>query len=311
MVQISVVIPVFNKGFILNKTLNSVLQQTFTNYEIILVNDGSTDNSLEVLSKFEDSKIQVYSQKNKGAAAARNLGVEKSTGKLIAFLDADDYWFPNHLEELIKLTKQFPNCGAYCSRYQIKNTKNSVINPVFKDISEDYIGIVENYFASNHPFKINITLNQMIPKKILIEMGCFTEGVTNGQDLELWTKIAIKYSVALHNKITAVYNSYLPNTLSKNSIKIMNLMDFNQFKEEENKNPNLKNFLDFHRVFYAKHYKIIGNDEKVLFYLKDVKKENISFKMKILLNTPVFILSALLKIKHLLKKKGIDFSVYN
>ena len=305
MAQISVVIPVFNKGFILNETLNSVLQQTFTNYEIIIVNDGSTDNSLEVLSKIKDSRIQIFSQKNKGAAAARNLGIEKSNSEFIAFLDADDYWFPNHLEELVKLSKQFQNCGSYCSRYQIKNTKNSVVNPKFKNISEDFNGIVENYFASNHPFKINITLNQMIPKNILIEMNCFTEEITNGQDLELWTKIAIQYSVALHNKTTAVYNNYLPNTLSKNSIKTMKLMDFKQFEFEESKNSNLKKFLDFHRIFYAKHYKIVKNDEKVDFYLKEVASENISFTMKILFNLPSFVLKTLFKVKNGLLKNGI------
>ncbi|MEQ3662248.1 MAG: glycosyltransferase family A protein [Flavobacterium sp.] len=306
MVKISVVIPVFNKGFILNETLNSVLQQSFTNYEIIIINDGSTDNSLDIISTFEDSRIRIYSQDNKGAAAARNLGIRKSNGEFIAFLDADDYWFPNHLEELFKLTKQYPNCGSYCSRYQIKNTKKTVTIPIFKNISTDYVGIIENYFASNHPFKINITLNQMIPKKILIEMGCFTEGITNGQDLELWTKIAIKYPVALHNKTTAIYNNYLPNTLSKRSIKTMNLMDFNQFKEAENKNSDLKSFLDFHRIFYAKHYKIIGNDEKVYFYLKDVANENLSFMIKVLLRTPSSILNILFKLKNWLLKKGIE-----
>jgi len=306
MIQISVVIPVFNKGFILNETLNSVLQQTFTNYEIIIVNDGSTDNSLELLSKFKDPRIQIYSQENKGAAAARNLGIEKSNGEFIAFLDADDYWFPNHLEELIKLSEQFPNCGSYCSRYQIKNTKKSVLNPTFKNISSEFIGIVENYFASNFPFKINITLNQMIPKKIVTEMGGFTEGVTNGQDLELWTKIGIKYPIAVHNKITAIYNNYLPNTLSKNSFKTMKLMDFNQFKEEESKNPDLKKFLDFHRVFYAKHYKIIGDNKSAQFYLKDVNKDNIQFKMKILFNTPSFILFQLFQFKKWWLKKGIN-----
>ena len=306
MVKISVVIPVFNKGFILNETLNSVLQQTFTNFEIIIINDGSIDNSLEVLSKFNDSRIYVYSQENKGAAAARNLGIEKSNGEFIAFLDADDYWFPNHLEELIKLSEQYPNCGCYCSRYQIKNTKNSILNPTFKNISSEFIGIVENYFASNHPFKINITLNQMIPKKIVTEMGGFTEEVTNGQDLELWTKIGIKYPIAVHNKITAIYNNYLLNTLSKNSFKTMKLMDFKQFEFEENKNPDLKNFLDFHRVFYAKHYKIIGDNESAQFYLKDVNKDNIPFRMKVLFKTPSSILNTLFKLKNWLLKKGIN-----
>ena len=246
MPKISVIIQLFNKGFIISKTIQAVLAQTYADFEVILINDGSTDNSFEIASQFLDKRIHLFQQENKGAAAARNLGIERSNGEFIAFLDADDYWFPNHLEELVNLAEQFPNCGSYCSRYQIKNTEKTISTPVFNGISKNFNGIVANYFASNHPYKINITLNQMIPKKILLEMNCFTPGVTNGQDLELWTKIAIKYPIALNNKTTAIYNYYLPNTLSKKSIKTMTLMDFNQFKEQEKQNLDLKRFLDFH-----------------------------------------------------------------
>lgn len=302
MPKISVIIPLFNKGFIISETLNSVLVQTFIDFEVVIIDDGSTDNSFEVVSQFSDKRIKLFQQKNKGAASARNVGIEKATGELIAFLDADDYWFPNHLEELYQLYIDFPNCGVYCSKYQIKNTKNTLITPFFKGIPADFVGIVTNYFTSNHPYKINITLNQLIPKKVLIEMGCFTEGVTNGQDLELWTKIALKYPVAIHHKSTAIYNYYLPNTLSKNSIKTMKLMDFNQFNEAEKQNVDLKHFLDLHRIFYAKHYKIVGDYENVDFYLKDVNKENISIHMKLFFITPSFILNGLFHLKKWLKQ---------
>lgn len=305
MPKISVIIPLFNKGFIISKTIQAVLAQTYADFEVILINDGSTDNSFEIASQFSDKRIHLFQQENKGAAAARNLGIERSNGEFIAFLDADDYWFPNHLEELVNLAEQFPNCGSYCSRYQIKNTEKTISTPVFNGISKNFNGIVANYFASNHPYKINITLNQIIPKKILLEMNCFTPGVTNGQDLELWTKIAIKYPIALNNKTTAIYNYYLPNTLSKKSIKTMTLMDFNQFKEQEKQNLDLKRFLDFHRIFYAKHYKIVGNNDKVEFYLNDVNKENISNNMKLFFKTPSFILSSLFQFKNWLFKKGI------
>lgn len=304
---VSVIIPLYNKEFIIKDTLNSVLNQTFTDFEIIIINDGATDNSENIVKTISDNRIKLYNQENKGAAAARNTGINYANGELIAFLDADDYWYPNHLQELIKLSKQYANCGAYCSKYQIKKTRNSVVHPIFKNIPTNFIGIVPNYFASNFPFKINITLNQMIPKKILIEMGCFTEGITNGQDLELWTKIGIKYPIALHNKTTAIYNNYLPNTLSKRSIKTMKLMDFNQFKEDEKKNVDLKDFLDFHRIFYAKHYKIVGNKKKVCFYLKDVNSNNISFQMKILFKTPSFFLNWLFQLKNWSVQKGVSF----
>ncbi|WP_052705039.1 glycosyltransferase family 2 protein [Flavobacterium sp. 316] len=308
---ISVVIPLYNKDLIIKETLDSVLNQSFTDYEVIIVNDGSTDNSKKIVTTFSDNRIFLFNQSNKGAASARNLGIEKANGELIAFLDADDYWFPNHLEELVKLYYRFPNCGSYCSRYKIQNTKENFKNPYFKEISDNFYGIIPNYFRSNYPFKINITLNQVIPKKILLEIGGFSKEITNGQDLELWTKIAIKYPIALHNKTTAIYNYYVPNSLSKKDIKQMKLMNFNQFRSEEIKNKDLKKFLDLHRIFYAIHYKMAKENKLVNFYLGDVKRSNIPLKTKILFLLPSFLLRKLLKLKHWLRNKGVDFTIYN
>src|SRR5688572_27202891 len=116
----SVIIPLFNKAAHIENTLKSVLDQTFEEYEIIIVNDVSTDNGLEIVKNIRNSRIHIISQQNQGVSAARNKGIEHSKGKLIAFLDADDYWFPNHLEALSELHTNFPGCGIYCSRYKIK-----------------------------------------------------------------------------------------------------------------------------------------------------------------------------------------------
>lgn len=311
MPKISVVIPLYNKGFIISETLNSVLAQTFTDFEVVIVNDGSTDNSFEIVSNFTDKRIKLFQQKNKGAAAARNLGIEKATGELIAFLDADDFWYPNHLEELFKLYTDFPNCGIYCNRYQIKTTSKHFQNPTFNGIEDTFRGIVPNYFYSNRPFRINITLNQMIPKRIILEMNCFTENITNGQDLELWTKIGIQYQVAVNDKYTSIYNYYLPNSLSKNKIKSMQLMDFSQFEKHEKKDIYLKEFLDLHRFFYAIQYKSIGDKEKADFYFNKIDSKNLTLVNRILFSLPSFVLQTLYKIKRLLKKIGIEFSTYN
>lgn len=107
MPKISVVIPLYNKAFSIEKTLKTVLQQTFSDFEIVIINDGSTDNSAEIVESIKDCRVQLYHQENQGAAAARNFGIEKSNGNLIAFLDADDFWNPNHLEELYKLYEDF------------------------------------------------------------------------------------------------------------------------------------------------------------------------------------------------------------
>lgn len=99
---VSVIIPNYNYGRFLSEAINSVLAQTYSNVEIIVVDDGSTDNSLEILAEYEKKGIKVIQQKNSGVGAARNAGTDKSSGELIAFLDADDVWFPQKLEKQIE-----------------------------------------------------------------------------------------------------------------------------------------------------------------------------------------------------------------
>lgn len=311
MVFFSIIIPLYNKEKHIEETLKSVFNQTFTDYEIIIINDGSTDESENIVRSFNSEKIKLYNQKNQGVSTARNLGIEKANGKLIAFLDADDYWFPNHLETISNLYKDFPDCGMYCSRYKIKTAKNHFQFPHHNGLNDSFRGIVEDYFLSNIPFRITWTSSLAIPKKILDEIGGFSPEVTNGQDLELWTKIGIHHSVAITNTITAIYNFDIPESLAKINVNLMKLMNFDQFKNLEEKNHSLKKFLDLYRIEYALRYYTFGHIDKKDFYLKDVDKNNLRFKIRVLFNLPPFVLRFLLKAKHSLKKKGFNFSVYH
>ncbi|UTN06513.1 glycosyltransferase [Flavobacterium bizetiae] len=311
MVFFSVVIPLYNKANYIENTLKSALDQTFTDYEIIVVNDGSTDESEAVVRQFNDKRIRIFHQKNQGVSVARNLGIEKSTGKLIAFLDADDYWFPNHLQELAHLYSDFPDCGIYCSRYKIKTAKNHFQTPYYKGIDQSFKGIIKDYFASNMPFRITWTSSLAISKEILEKSGSFTPGITNGQDLELWTKIGIQYPVAVNNTITAIYNNAIHDSLAKKNMGSMQLMNFEQFKTSEQENPSLKKFLDLYRIEYGFKYYVAGYKEKSDFYLKNADKENISSKIQFLLKLTPFCLHFLFKANSFLKKCGINFSVYN
>lgn len=311
MIHFSIIIPLFNKSKYIEETLRSVLKQTFTNYEIIIINDGSTDESETKVKGFNDDRIQLYHQKNQGVSIARNLGIEKSKGKIVAFLDADDYWLPNHLEELAYLHNNFPNCGMYCSRYKIKTTKNHFQIPYYNGIESSYRGIVANYFLSNRPFRITWTSSLAIPKEILEKFNGFSPEVTNGQDLELWTKIGIQYQVAISNKTTAIYNFDIPNSLAKNNINLKKIMNFSQFENAEKENSYLKSFLDLYRIEYGLHYYIFGYKDKMKFYFKNIDKENISLKIRILLILPPFSLRFFLNLKKIMKKIGVNFTIYN
>jgi glycosyltransferase involved in cell wall biosynthesis len=311
MPKISVIIPLYNKGFIISETLQSVLAQTFTDFEIVIIDDGSTDNGFEIVTQISDERIKLFQQENKGAAAARNVGIEKSNGELIAFLDGDDYWFPNHLETLYKLYNDFPNCGIYGSRYFIKISEKKIIKTFYSPaVSNDFRGILPDFFNASTFYRIALTSAIAIPKTILQNDFLFNPSISSGQDLELYTKIAIEKRVAITNLFTVEYNFSLDNQLSKTPILRKKLMDFSQFSEVEKNNLSLKKFLDIYRLEYALQFRIAGDLEKSNFYLRNITSK-IPIKTQFLLAMPSFILRIFLKTKHLLKKYGIDFSVYH
>ena len=148
-VNFSVVIPLYNKEAYVAKTLNSVLNQTYQNFEVIIVNDCSTDNSLNVVHKIDDSRFKIIKHnKNKGLSASRNTGIKAATHSYIAFLDADDYWDSIYLETIWNLVKEYPDESVFATHYREnfngkfflpksklpKNTKGKsvVINDFFK-----------------------------------------------------------------------------------------------------------------------------------------------------------------------------------
>lgn len=311
MPKISVVIPLYNKGFIISETLESVLVQTFTDFEIVIVNDGSTDNSFEIVSQYTDNRIRLYNQENKGVSKTRNAGIEYSKSELIAFLDADDYWHPNHLEELYQLYIDFPNCGLYASRYFMKISEENTIKTTYiQAVSDNFRGILPDYFLASMQYRVGLTSAVAIPKKMIQGNFLFNPELNGQEDLELFTKIAIDKPVAITNKYTVEYNFAIENQLSKIQFIQKKIIKFDQFSADESKNKSLKKFLDLYRLEYALQFRIIGDIKESKFYLKDITTK-IPFKTRTLLVTPSYVLRLLIKIKHALKKRGIDFTVYH
>ncbi|MCH7785011.1 MAG: glycosyltransferase family 2 protein, partial [Bacteroidetes bacterium] len=111
--MISVIIPLYNKDKFITKTIQSVLNQTFTDFELLIVNDGSTDNSLKIAQSFNDKRLKLISIENSGVSLARNTGIKAAKHNWIALLDADDWWAPTFLEEFIEAFKLFPNYNLF------------------------------------------------------------------------------------------------------------------------------------------------------------------------------------------------------
>lgn len=306
----SVVISLYNKESFIEDTLKSVLNQTYKGYEIIIVNDGSTDKSEKVVKQFTNSTIKYFCKKNEGVSSARNFGIQKSNAPYIAFLDADDLWFPNHLETLYQLIQDFPDAGIYASRYQVIYKNERIYIPEFRNIPNNYRGIVADYFGSSLHYGIACSSSVAVSKDVFNKVGLFDTKVSAGEDTDMWIRIALKYAVVIGHYITASYVHFIENSLSKTAILNKNLKDFDLFKEHEEKNVSLKKYLDLYRMERALQYKMASRPELAKKLFDEINQNNIPFKSKLLFYLPKSILILLKKFKITLRNKGIDFSIY-
>lgn len=306
----TIILPLYNKDVFVKKTIESILKQTYTSFELLIINDGSTDDSEKIVLEFDDNRIKYFKQKNQGVSIARNFGIEKSSADFIAFIDADDLWLDNHLETLKNLIELYPNAGIYASRYQLVYKNNTVSIPSFNGIADNYKGIVSDYFYSSYRYSPVHTSSISIPKKIFNSVGNFKSYISSGQDIDMWLRIALKYPIVIGNQITASYLVYIEESLSKTNILKKKIIKFDDFLEFEKTNKSLKKYLDIYRMEYAMQYKIAG-DEKVSKELYNaILPENRVTKSKIIYHLPQTILVSLLKLKRFLRKHGFDFSVY-
>jgi len=209
MPAISVVIPLYNKGPHIARALRSVLNQTFQDFELIVVEGGSTDEGPNVVKSFNDVRIRLFYQEGDGVSTARNQAVERSRADLIAFLDADDEWMPKHLETIFKLRDEHPEAGMYTTAYKIHTIGGVIRWADYKEIPQPpWEGLLPNYFKSaalgENPVLPSVVA---IPKSIFHEMGGFPLGYWWGEDADLFGKIALKYPTAFSWVFGVIYHT--------------------------------------------------------------------------------------------------------
>lgn len=206
--MISIVIPLYNKASSIRDTLNSVLAQTYSDFEIIIVDDGSTDESCHVVESFNDSRILLVHQTNAGVAAARNRGIEEAKGEYIAFLDADDKWKPDYLAKQASLAEKYPFCDVFATNYEFCDGEGKITKPIIRRLPfKDEDGELTNYFevaSHSHPPICSISI--MVRKSAITEIGGFPVGIRSGEDLLTWARLATKYRIAYNSKVCAIYN---------------------------------------------------------------------------------------------------------
>lgn len=201
----SVIIPLYNKELSIGNTIKSVLNQTYQDFEIVIVNDGSTDSSENVVKKMSESdpRIRLINQSNQGVSAARNRGIEEANEEWIALLDGDDLWESNHLEEVLSMMKKLPPSNkrkVYATSFKYSNSLNSEINSNYSKIYE-----IDNYFKVARHETIIWTSIVVIHKSCFEGIGYFNKSLNRGEDLDLWARLARKYNIVKSAKVTAIY----------------------------------------------------------------------------------------------------------
>ena len=216
--KLSVIIPVYNVAPYVRKCVESVLAQDLDpkEYEVILVDDGSTDGSGEICDSLAEGRIggeaerqigniKVLHQKNQGVAAARNAGAKMAKGEYLAFLDSDDWWAPTYLSRMLWLVTNYPEAGLYaCNYWYVKTGKTHIA----LNVPTGYINYPKTYLEQKSMPVTSISV--VMPHKVFDEVGGFPVGIRLGEDFLLWSKVALRYKVALLNEALAYYNNDIP-----------------------------------------------------------------------------------------------------
>lgn len=226
--KISVVIPLYNKRTSVLRALNSVLDQTIQPYEIIVVNDGSTDGSEQIVDELNHPLVRLFNQPNTGVSAARNSGIEEAKGDWIAFLDADDEWLPEYLKSIIFLSEEYPSCSVLATSYifqEFTGVRRNVILRKLPFHSEH--GILTNYFeiaAFSHPPICSSAV--VVNKAALNTIGGFPKGVKAGEDLLTWARLAVRFNIAYSTKLLSVFHVDPSHSISENPSRLPDINDF-------------------------------------------------------------------------------------
>ena len=188
---VSVVIPTYNSGRYIRDAVDSVLGQTYENIEVIFIDDGSTDDTKDILQQY-GSKIRYVFQNNAGPSAARNNGIKLSSGEMVAFLDADDIWMPNKLELQVALMQQYNAVGLVgCGRYTIDSSGRIIAGPFITENCKDMRALLQNIMV--RPMLGTPTV--LIRRECFNKVGLFDESLRGAEDWKMWIKFAKCYQI--------------------------------------------------------------------------------------------------------------------
>ncbi len=216
MICFSIIIPLFNKEKHIAHTIETVLNQSYADFELIVIDDGSTDRSAKIVSHIQDNRVNLISKENEGVSITRNKGVKLAKNDYIAFLDADDEWESDYLKRVAELIEGFPEAAMFATNYRVVERNGETYSLDYPlTPAKGSMGILKNYFSSAIEYTPIWTSAVCLRKDVFLNMGGFPTNIRNGEDLDLWCRIALKYPIAYMNEPLAVYRRDSENMLSR------------------------------------------------------------------------------------------------
>ena len=272
--EVSVIIPTYNRANLIGRSIQSVLNQTYQEFEIIVVDDGSTDNTEYVVKGFDDARIRyVRYQENRGGSAARNAGIKIASGDYIAFQDSDDEWLPEKLEKQMVIFKSASvKVGVvYTGFWRIQNNKKKYIpsSAITKKSGNVYKSILNRNFIT--------TQSAVIKKEVFKKTGMFDERIPAFQDWDLWIRIS-KYYEFQYVGEALVISYYQSKSISANKKASINAhkMILDKYFEDLRK----------YKKILANHYFNIGSK----LYLNGERRESGIYFLKSIKTYPIYII---------------------
>ncbi len=303
----SIIIPVYNKEKFIEKTLQSVLNQTFTDFEVIVINDGSNDDSESKILKHQDNRINYFAKKNEGVAVARNFGISKTSGSFICFLDADDYWYSDFLSTMKSYIDKLSTQKVFACAIEIETKRKKFAAKYSIPRNNDYQ--IVNFFDGSQHESALWTSSTVIERTVFDKVGIFDEKIKVSEDTDLWIRIGLFYKVVFIWEILARY-TFDNQSISRNMDYIFEDYFFEKFKTEEMTNHKLKQYLDLNRFSSVIKLKITGNYDRAKRIVDDIDKTSLSYKKRILLSLPNFALKILILLKRFLTEIGLGNTVF-
>lgn len=278
MPKVSVVIPAYNAMGDLPETLESVLRQTFTDFEVLIINDGSSDNIVEWASGVKDPRVKLISQANQGVSVARNTGIAQAQGEYIAFLDADDLWEPTKLEKQVRRLDDNPAVGLVYTWTALIDSEGKLTGTVF--CYEAQGNVWETILV--HDIVCNGSC-AMVRRSCFETAGVFDPTLSSAADFDMWTRIAAHYPFAVVKELLVHYRK-APNTMSKNRQKM--IQDFRLTLEKRYQSVPLE-FLYLRNRAYGHMYRW---QAWLSIYEGDYKSAT-NFQRQAFLHNPLLVLS--------------------